>query len=316
MGQLVSLNITKRNSNGRVDDFSPALPIGFDVEDIVVPIREKSGVRYFTARQLKGNTPVSRIVGGTDYETSDSFAAIAAKSNSLLLLTVIRRRDVAVPSETYIFVAGRISESLREHPVTKHTTFFYQEDGDPDLVEYEVDETLSSIIAQNSSINGHIIADEGNQLPQQQILNFVGAGVTATDNPMSGETVVTIPGSMPAQTADVDMTVNFAAGVLTIPPAIQEYDQFKLTVSGGNVINKIVGLSTNLLKKQRFITDFGLTQDFVHTPVAGAVANDLISDAAATNTINGDHGDFIEYETVQIAGPVQVNRRSNININA
>lgn len=40
--------------------------------------------------------------------------------------------------------------------------------------------------------NGHIIEDEGVALPQQPILNFVGAGVTATNS--GGKTVVTIPG--------------------------------------------------------------------------------------------------------------------------
>ena len=39
---------------------------------------------------------------------------------------------------------------------------------------------------------GHEIEDEGVGLPQQPILNFVGAGVTATD--AGGKTIVTIPG--------------------------------------------------------------------------------------------------------------------------
>ncbi len=41
-------------------------------------------------------------------------------------------------------------------------------------------------------VSGHIIADEGTNLPQEPILNFVGGGVTAADN--SGKTDVTIPG--------------------------------------------------------------------------------------------------------------------------
>lgn len=43
-------------------------------------------------------------------------------------------------------------------------------------------------------MGGHIIADEGIKLPTQPVLNFIGAGVTATDNPTDGTTDVTIPG--------------------------------------------------------------------------------------------------------------------------
>src|SRR5215467_8388977 len=39
------------------------------------------------------------------------------------------------------------------------------------------------------------VMDEGQQLPPQQILNFVGSGVTATDDPASGRTTITIPGA-------------------------------------------------------------------------------------------------------------------------
>ena len=41
---------------------------------------------------------------------------------------------------------------------------------------------------------GHIIEDEGTPLAQQPTINFLGAGVTATDNPGSNSTDVTIPG--------------------------------------------------------------------------------------------------------------------------
>lgn len=41
---------------------------------------------------------------------------------------------------------------------------------------------------------GHTIQDETVSLPQQALLNFTGAGVTASDNPATGATDVTIPG--------------------------------------------------------------------------------------------------------------------------
>ena len=42
---------------------------------------------------------------------------------------------------------------------------------------------------------GHIIQDEGSDLPQQARLNFIGAGVTATNNSGTGATDVTITGT-------------------------------------------------------------------------------------------------------------------------
>lgn len=52
------------------------------------------------------------------------------------------------------------------------------------------------------TFGGHVIEDEGVPLPQRANLNFVGAGVTATD--AGGETVVTIPGSSGAIQFDTD----------------------------------------------------------------------------------------------------------------
>jgi hypothetical protein len=44
------------------------------------------------------------------------------------------------------------------------------------------------------STSGHIIADEGIDLPQQPTLDFQGAGVTATDDSLNNKTIVTIAG--------------------------------------------------------------------------------------------------------------------------
>jgi len=42
--------------------------------------------------------------------------------------------------------------------------------------------------------SAHVVQDEGAALTQRAALNFVGAGVTATDNAANGRTIVTIPG--------------------------------------------------------------------------------------------------------------------------
>jgi hypothetical protein len=60
---------------------------------------------------------------------------------------------------------------------------------------------------------GHIIADEGTPLTARATLDFVGAGVTVTDDAGANKTLVTIPGSAaPATTALNDFQVGNGAG--------------------------------------------------------------------------------------------------------
>lgn len=318
MVQLISLNVTRRVSGSKNDTYSPAQVYGFDVEDIVVPIRDAGAYRYFTARQLKGTNPISKLVGNTDYEVSDTLVQIAAKSLFLVPLTVTKRRGIDVNSESYIFVTSRFSENIKESD-SGGSKFFYQEDGDVNLVEYEVSETIAQIIAlvtPTDNDNGHIIEDEGVPLPQQPTLNFVGTGVAVTDGP-GAKTTVTIEDNTVIVEATIDMDTAFAAGVLTIPPTDQEADIFNL-VNGvnGSVIIEIVGNSTAVRKIQRFVPEITASFDFSHAAIAGATANKLISDAAAMNTIDGSKAGFIEYERVNIAGPISINRRYNAVIPA
>jgi len=63
-------------------------------------------------------------------------------------------------------------------------------------------------IADYSTVPGHIIADEGVNLTQQPILDFQGAGVTATNG--SGRTIVTIPGGGIAGHVIANQGVNLA----------------------------------------------------------------------------------------------------------
>lgn len=92
----------------------------------------------------------------------------------------------------------------------------------PEVVEMV--DALALVVAELDA--GHVIEDEGIALPQQDALNFVGAGVTVTDS--GGKTVVTIPGggvggghviedegvALPQQT-----TMNFVGAGVTVTDA-------------------------------------------------------------------------------------------------
>lgn len=66
----------------------------------------------------------------------------------------------------------------------------------------------------------YLIEDEGSSLPRQHVINFVGTGVTATDDPLNNKTTVTIPGSgfAPVQGSFYDTTnqTGNAGSVLTM----------------------------------------------------------------------------------------------------
>lgn len=97
---------------------------------------------------------------------------------------------------------------------------------------------LLSDLAAILSGGGHVIEDDGSPLPQRADLNFVGAGVTATD--AGGKTVVTIPGggavdSVNGQTGVVvldsgDIANTPAGGIAAtdVQAALNELDTEKL----------------------------------------------------------------------------------------
>ena len=55
---------------------------------------------------------------------------------------------------------------------------------------------VAQVSASGATIGGHIIQDEGVSLTQRPFLNFIGPGVVASDNAISGKTDVTIGGGL------------------------------------------------------------------------------------------------------------------------
>jgi hypothetical protein len=91
--------------------------------------------------------------------------------------------------------------------------------------------------------NGHIIQDEGIALPQQPILNFVGAGVTVTD--AGGKTVVTIPGSAGVISLTNAALVALIGAATIIPGQLYLVTDANLT-NGGAIVQGVTTTSVSL----------------------------------------------------------------------
>lgn len=66
----------------------------------------------------------------------------------------------------------------------------------------------------SSTTSGHVIEDEGVALPNQPNLNFVGAGVTVSDDPANTETRVTIAGTTATEAAFVRQSISYTTASL------------------------------------------------------------------------------------------------------
>lgn len=108
-------------------------------------------------------------------------------------------------------------------------------------------------------------------------------------------------------TLDMSDAAVFAANVLTIPAELNYVGEFTLINNTGQTISSIADLPTT--HTCRFQVENALTQIFEHTAIGVAVADNLVSDAALSNSIVGrtNGSDFIEYRK---SGTINV--RNNI----
>ena len=95
-----------------------------------------------------------------------------------------------------------------------------------------VQTTLTAIAALGGGGGGHVIEDEGTPLPQRTKLNFVGSGVTVTDDSGDNATVVTITGGGGGGAVD---SVNGQTGVVSI--------DLQSVTDEGNVTNNAIQVS-------------------------------------------------------------------------
>jgi hypothetical protein len=145
----------------------------------------------------------------------------------------------------------------------------------------QLDEALTDLALTEK--DGHIIQDEDVDLPQQQRLNFIGSGVTATNNPGNGSTDVTIEGPHVIQEEGSPLTqqpnLNF------VGPGIKAEndagnDATKVTVDGSNWGVDIRTLSGTLVLADTDdpiqVLDPGGANRVVTLPAAGAANHRFI----------------------------------------
>lgn len=109
-------------------------------------------------------------------------------------------------SDSSITGAGKLA--VRAGP--SHVVTIYQAQGFTHASNWEPF-LYGSGGAGSSATGMSSVQDEGLAVPARTVLNFVGTGVTATDDSVGGKTIVTIPGAGPAATGAI-----LGVGITTI----------------------------------------------------------------------------------------------------
>ena len=95
---------------------------------------------------------------------------------------------------------------------------------------------LATIGSGGGGGGGHTILDEGVILPAQPQLDFVGAGVTATDNAASSKTTVTIPGGGAGADANYVHTQGSPSATWVVTHNLNKYVAVDVVDSGSSVV--------------------------------------------------------------------------------
>jgi len=84
--------------------------------------------------------------------------------------------------------------------------------------------------------NGHTILDEGSALPTRASLNFVGTGVTASDDALANRTTVTIPGGGVGSDANYVHTQGSPSTTWVVVHNLNKYVAVDVVDTGGSVV--------------------------------------------------------------------------------
>jgi hypothetical protein len=140
---LIALTVSEINGV----TISPAVSYGVDVASIVEPISNNGVTSTVVVKIIDNIDSKASGLGNDTWEVSENLAAIVALSDHLFLCDVVSRRGETV-SYQRIFYADRVVGGFKA--VAGVTSFYYAEDGDPNLVLYGVSQTVAQIVNQTA----------------------------------------------------------------------------------------------------------------------------------------------------------------------
>jgi len=140
---LIALTVSEINGV----TISPAVSYGVDVASIVEPISNNGVTSTVVVKIIDNIDSKASGLGNDTWEVTQNLAAIVALSDHLFLCDVVSRRGVTV-SYQRIFYADRVVGGFTASGGV--TSFYYAEDGDPNLVLYGVSQTVAQIVNQTA----------------------------------------------------------------------------------------------------------------------------------------------------------------------
>lgn len=118
-----------------------------DILNLATPIRfnTSTGLTYFSVRDNASTQKENRNIGIVYYQCTDNITTLAAGSADLVSLMVVKRRLETIANEVMLFQTSKIIGVIDVDG--SNSRFQYLEDGDPNLVMYEVTQTPAQIVA-------------------------------------------------------------------------------------------------------------------------------------------------------------------------
>lgn len=180
------ISLTVVSINGK--SIAPSI-YGFETDDIVVPISNDGTYSTIVSRDVKGIDQQARSNAKYVYEVQEDLTTISSLSTDIFLVDVTYRKGTLpqyAVNYQRIFTVKMVSGVFT--PVTLGTQFYVGEDGDPNLVFYQVSQTVAQIVAQTTPATGGSVTSVGLSMPSAfnvantpittaGVINVTGAGL-------------------------------------------------------------------------------------------------------------------------------------------
>ena len=138
------------------------------------------------------------------------------------------------------------------------------------------------------------IQDESVPLPHRQIIDFQGAGVTATDDPINKKTIITIPGGGvtpgPAIITfnDTDpiyiVDTNARFTIINFTKYLSNDKTFTATLANAQIGDKLIIMTTSLMSASSVVLTFNVGEFYIWA--CGSAANSIDLTSVERNAIH------------------------------